>query len=256
MLKNKVVLISGATSGMGKAFLEKFATQGAAVIFNGLPSKTETIQDLQADLKRRFPGQIFYHNANMRIPDEIRNMVEEGVKTFGKIDILLNNAGVSANPAPLYQTPLEEITKTIEVNLMSHIYMSHAVIPIMIKNQWGRIINTASIGAKVALAGGSAYCASKHALVGLTKSWALELAEQNITVNAICPGFVNTPLMTDIHPDPIIVKQIVESIIKQIPTRKIIQPEEVSELVFFLCGETAKNITGATFDIDGGYTAQ
>ena len=256
MLKGKVALISGATSGMGRAFLEKFVSQGASVIFNGLPSKTESIQDLQNHLKSVCTGDLFYHNANMRNPSEIKNMVEEGVIKFGKIDILLNNAGLINPPNSFFQTSLEEITKTIEVNLMSHIYMSHAVIPIMIKNQWGRIINTSSIAGHIGLSGGAAYTATKHALVGLTKSWALELAEQNITVNAICPGFVNTPLMANLHPDPNVTKQIIEMLMPKIPTKKVIDPEEVAELVLFLCGDWAKNITGSTYTIDGGYIAQ
>ncbi len=256
MLKGKVALISGATSGMGRASLEKFVSQGAFVIYNGFPTKTESIEELQNNLESGRTGDLFYHNANMRNPSEIKNMVEEGVRKFGKIDILLNNAGVGTPPVPFFQAPLEDITKIVEVNLMSHIYMSHAVIPIMIKNQWGRIINTSSIAGHIGLSGGAAYTATKHALVGLTKSWALELAEQNITVNAICPGYVNTPLMANIHPDPNVTKQILETLMPRIPTKKAIQPEEVAELVLYLCGDWAKNITGSSYTIDGGFTAQ
>ena len=255
MLKGKVALISGATSGMGRAFLNKLASQGAAIIFNGLPSKTESIQDLQKYFKSQ-NIDFFYHNANMRNPSEIKNMVEEGVKKFGKIDILLNNAGIVTPPYPFIQTPIELITETIQINLMSHIYMSHAVIPILIRNQWGRIINIASTAGINGFPRGSAYSASKHALVGLTKSWALELAENNITVNAICPGSVATPMTANFHPDPQINKIISETIISEVPTKKAIKSEEVAELVSFFCGEWAKNITGTTYTIDGGTTAQ
>ena len=255
MLKGKVALISGATSGMGRAFLNKLASQGAAIIFNGLPSKTESIQDLQKYFKSQ-NIDFFYHNANMRNPSEIKNMVEEGVKKFGKIDILLNNAGIIFPPCPFFQTPIESITEMIQINLLSHIYMTHAVIPIMIKSQWGRIINISSTAGLNGFAKGSVYSATKHALVGLTKSWALELAENNITVNAVCPKFVETAMTANFHPDPKVNKVISETIISGIPTKKSIKSEDVAELVYFLCGECTKNITGATYTIDGGFTAQ
>ena len=254
MFKGKVVLITGATSGIGRAFLEKFSANGATMIFNGFPSKNESIEEIQSHLKSKYGTESYFHPADMSKPLELETMVEEGIKRFAKIDILINNAGIAVLK-PSMQTSLEEFSKILQINLLSHYVMSKKVIPIMLKQNWGRIIN---ISSSLGLVGSSLtpiYSASKHGLIGLTKCMALELAEKNITVNAICPGMVETPLWDVISKEEEVKKAVFQRMREIIPTKRGSLPEDIAELGIFLSGDAAKNITGASYVIDGGQTA-
>lgn len=254
MLKGKVVLITGATSGIGRAFLEKFSENGASVIFNGLPSKNESIEQIQSHLKTKYGTESYFHLADMSKPLEIETMVDEGIKKFSKIDILINNAGIAVLK-PSMQTSLEEFSKILQINLLSHFVITKKVIPLMLKQNWGRVINISSSLGLVGTPLTSIYSASKHALIGLTKCMALEFAEKNITVNAICPGMVETPLWDVISKHENVKKAVFERMREIIPTKKGSLPEDIAELAIFLSGDAAKNITGASYVIDGGQTA-
>ena len=255
MLKGKVALITGATSGMGLAQMKKLVSQGAAVVFNGYPWK-DSIKSIQETLKQKYEADTYYHPAEMKNPVAIEQMVEESVKKYSKIDILINNAGICFQSSPVWEKKPSEFEETIKVNLIGPFLMCKYVVPLMIKNKWGRIINISSIAGKVALPNGSDYCASKHGLIGLTKSLALEVAEHNITVNAICPGLVETPIYEKAFKDEAIRKQLIDGFLSLVPKKTWIKPDEVAEISYFLCGESAKNITGGSYVIDGGFIVQ
>ena len=202
-----------------------------------------------------------YSSADMRQPDEIAGMVQETVDAFGGIDILVNNAGIQY-VAPVQEFPLDKWDDIIAINLSSSFHTIRAATPHMLASGWGRIINISSLHALVASPFKAAYVSAKHGIAGLTKVVALELAQQDITVNSIAPGYVETPLVTGQVADTARVRGISEEeVVRDVmlaaqPTRKFIQIEEIADLVLFLCSDAAASITGAILPVDGGWSAQ
>ena len=260
MLTNKTALITGSTSGIGLAMAKAFAKEGANVVLNGL-GEQDKIEAERQDLEKSFGVKAHYSAANMLNPQEIEQMVAEAIQKFGCVDILVNNAGVQFVSA-IEDFPIEKWDQIIAINLSSSFHTIRAAIPAMKKQGWGRIINTASAHALVASPFKAAYVAAKHGIAGLTKTVALEVAESNITVNAICPGYVWTQLVEAQIPDTMKARNMTEEEVKRDvmlraqPTKKFVSVEEVAGYAVFLCSETAKNITGAMLSMDGGWSAQ
>jgi len=260
MLKNKVAIITGSTSGIGLGIAKAFAKQGANIMLNGLGDAAE-IEKIRADLEKEFGTKVLYHGANMTKPDEIADMVAHTAEKLGSVDILVNNAGIQ-HVAPIADFPPEKWEAIIAINLISSFYTLHNAVPLMKKAGWGRVINMASAQGLVGTAYKSAYNAAKHGLIGLTKSVALELGQNNITVNAICPGYVRTPLVEGQIADTAKARGITEEqalndvILGQHATKKFTTVEQIADMAVYLCSDAAENITGAAMTIDGGWTAQ
>lgn len=259
MFNKKVVIVTGSTSGIGLGIAHMFASKGAHICLNGF-GNADLIQEEIQNLKSSSAGTILYHPADMSQPDQISDMIEKVYNTFGRVDILVNNAGIQY-VAPIEEFPSEKYEAIIKVNLSSAFYSIRAVTPIMKKQKWGRIINIASAHGLVASPFKSAYVAAKHGLIGLTKSVALETAEHGITCNAICPGYVITPLVEGQIASTAKARNISEEmVVKDVmlanqPTKKFIQIQEVAELASYLASDLAASVTGSSFSIDGGWTA-
>ncbi len=259
-MKGKTALITGSTSGIGRSLAEAFACAGCNIVINGFGDKTE-IETFRAGLEAQYHTTALYHPADMTKPDEIVQMVRESERIFGNVDILVNNAGIQ-HVAPVEDFPVEKWDAIIAVNLSSAFHAMRAVLPKMKEKKWGRIINIASAHGLVASPYKSAYVAAKHGLVGLTKTVALEVAELGITCNAICPGYVKTPLVDGQIADQAKTRGIsADRVIREVilaaqPTQKFVTLEEVNALALFLAGNLAASINGAALSIDGGWTAK
>ena len=260
MLKNKTALITGSTSGIGLGIAEAFAAAGANVILNGFGDAAE-IEAIRARLASEHGATVRYDGADMSKPKSIEAMITAPLAEFGVIDILVNNAGIQ-HVAPIDEFPPEKWDAIIAINLSSAFHTTRLALPAMKKKGWGRIINLASAHALVASPFKSAYVAAKHGIAGLTKTVALEVAEQGITVNAICPGYVRTPLVEKQIPETAKARGITEEqVINDVmlsaqPTKEFVTVEQVAALAQFLCSDDAGSITGAILPIDGGWTAQ
>ncbi len=259
IFKNKTALITGSTSGIGLAIANDFAAKGANLVINGLGSKA--VLDSLCDQITKDHGVVCIHsNANMLVPEEIRNMIHEGYKHFGSIDLLVNNAGIQF-VSPIEDFPEEQFNSIIAINLVSSFHTIKSVLPTMKSKGWGRIINIASAHALIASPFKSAYVAAKHGLVGLTKTVALEVATSGITCNAICPGYVWTPLVEKQIPETMKARnltsqQVIDTVfLAAQPTRKFVLMEDVAALASYLASESASSITGSSISIDGGWTA-
>jgi 3-hydroxybutyrate dehydrogenase len=260
MLKGKSAVVTGSTSGIGLAIARALAAEGANVVLNGFGPEDE-IQSVRTRLEREHGVRVAYSGADMLHPGQIQTMVAEAAQIFGSVDLLVNNAGIQ-HVAPVDEFPTEKWDAILAVNLSSAFHTIRAALPAMKAKGWGRIVNIASAHGLVASPFKSAYVAAKHGLVGLTKTVALETAGNGITCNAICPGFVLTPLVEkqiedqakahDIARDEVIAKVILE----RQPSKVFVRVEEVAALAVFLCSEVAASITGASLSIDGGWTAQ
>ena len=257
-LKGKTALVTGSTSGIGLGIAEAFAREGADVVINGLGSPA----DIDAALaKVKAHGtRVAYDPANMLKPAEIAAMIAKAEKDFGKLDILVNNAGIQ-HVAPIDEFPIEKWDAVIAINLSSAFHTVRAAVPGMRKRKSGRIINIASAHSLTASPFKVAYVAAKHGIAGLTKSVALELAEQGVTCNAISPGFVWTPLVEKQIPDLARSEGISEAdakrkVLSRQPTRQFVTVEQVAALAVFLATDAAAPITGANYSIDGGWTAE
>ena len=254
MLKNKRALITGSTSGIGKAIAEKLAEAGAEVIINGFGDGAEIDAQL-ADLNKITKAQ--YAPADMSKPDEIEAMF----KTIGSVDILVNNAGIQF-VSPVEEFPTEKWDAIIAINLSSAFHCTKHAISAMKQKKWGRVINIASAHSLVASPYKSAYIAAKHGIAGFTKSIALEVAEEGITVNAISPGYVKTPLVEAQIPDTARVRGITEEeVVRDVmlapqPTKEFVETSDIGAMTVFLCSDGAKSITGANLSIDGGWVAK
>ena len=259
MLLNKVALVTGSTSGIGLDVIKALAREGAAVCMHGLGDE-KTIQ-AQIEGIRATGAKVMYSNADLRKPAEIRAMVTQVVEAYGTIDILHNNAGIQ-HVAALESFPEEKWDAIMDVCLNSFFHASKAVIPLMKRAGWGRIINTGSMHALVASPYKSAYNAAKHGVNGLTKTLALELARDNITVNSICPGYVLTDLIKNQIKDQAKVRGISEErvvedvLLADQPTKRFVDPKDIASLVLHLCGPHSSSFTGSCLSIDGGWTAR
>jgi 3-hydroxybutyrate dehydrogenase len=260
MLKGKTALITGSTSGIGKSLADAFASAGCNIMINGFGDKAE-IKVLRAGLETRYGVHVLYSSADMTKPDEIAQMVREAEKTFGNVDILVNNAGIQ-HVAAVDEFPIDKWNAVIAVNLSSSFLAIRAALPKMKAKKWGRIINIASAHGLVASPYKSAYVAAKHGMVGLTKVVALEVAELGITCNAICPGYVKTPLVEGQIDDQAKARGISpEEVIRDVilaaqPTKKFVTFDELNALALFLADDQAASINGAALSIDGGWTAK
>ncbi len=256
MLKGKTALVTGSTSGIGLGIARAFAAQGANLMINGFGDHEGPLAQL-----RRSGGKVIYHGADMSRPAEIAEMVRSCEAEFGGVDILVNNAGIQ-HVAPVEDFPVERWDAIIAINLSSAFHTMRAALPGMKARGWGRIVNVASTHGLVASAQKSAYVAAKHGIVGLTKAAALENATSGVTVNAICPGWVLTPLVqkqVDARAaaagvgDDEAKRQLLAE--KQ-PSLQFTTPEQLAELCVFLCSDAARNVMGQSWAMDGGWTAQ
>ena len=259
-MKGKVALVTGSTSGIGWGIANALAGQGADVMLHGLGEPAD-IERLRADLAARTGVRVAIHQADVSRADEVTRLIRDTEKALGGIDILVNNAGIQF-VSPVEDFPPERWTAIQDIILNSSFHAIREVVPGMKQRGWGRIINLASVHGLVASPFKSAYVAAKHGLVGLTKSVALELAETAITCNAICPGYVRTPLVegqvesqAKVHGLPR-ERVIREVILAPQPIKRFIEVDEVAALAVYLCGEPARSITGAAIAIDGGWTAR
>lgn len=256
----KTAIITGSTSGIGLGIAERFVADGMNLVLNGLGDRDE-IEALRTRLDAAGTGRVIYHGADMTEPDEIADLVSHAEQHFGTVDVLVNNAGIQ-HVSPIEDFPTEKWDTIIAINLTSAFHTTKAVVPGMKARGWGRIINVASAHALVASPFKSAYVAAKHGLLGMTKTVALELAQSGITVNAICPGYVLTPLVERQIPDTAKARGITEEQVKRDvilaaqPTKKFVTVEQVAGLASFLCSDEAASMTGTALSMDGGWCAQ
>jgi len=259
-LSGKVAIITGSTSGIGLGIARALAQEGCSLVLNGLGDK-DSIEKEKRDLSEKNNIQAIYHPADMTKPDQIQDMIEVAKAEFGKIDILVNNAGVQY-VAPITEMPAEKWDQIIAIDLSSAFHVIHHGLPHLRENGWGRIINIASAHALVASPFKAPYVAAKHGLLGLTKVVALEAARDNVTCNAICPGYVRTPLVEGQIRDQAVARGISEDeVIQNVilgaqPTKKFIEVDEIAAMAVFLCGKNSQGINGAAISMDGGWTAQ
>ncbi len=260
MLSGKNAVITGSTSGIGLGYARALAEQGANIMINGF-GPADAIEKERASIEADFGVKCIYSPADMTKPDEIHAMIHEAAKTLGSVDILINNAGIQHVEA-IEHFPVEKWDAIIAINLSSAFHTIRTAVPYMRKAGWGRIINTASAHALVASPFKAAYVSAKHGIAGLTKTVALETVENNITVNAICPGYVWTPLVEKQIPDTMKARNMTEEQVKEDvlleaqPTKEFVTIEQVAGLAVFLCTDTAASITGTLLPMDGGWTAQ
>lgn len=260
MLKGKTALVTGSTSGIGLGIAEALARQGANIVLNGFGEKGE-IERLRARLAETCRVKVTYDGADMSQPAAIEAMMQAALAQFSAVDVLVNNAGIQ-HVAPIDEFPVARWDAILAINLSAAFHTTRLALPAMKKRRWGRIVNIASAHALVASPYKSAYVAAKHGIAGLTKTTALEVAESGITANAICPGYVWTPLVEKQIPDTAKARGISEEQVKRDvllaaqPTKKFVAVEEVAALAVFLASDAAASITGALLPLDGGWTAQ
>jgi 3-hydroxybutyrate dehydrogenase len=260
MFIGKTALITGSTSGIGLGIAQTLAAQGANVILNGFGDQTE-IARIVAEMQERHGVAVRYSSSDISQVKEIESMMSSALDEFGCIDLLINNAGIQ-HVAPIEDFPVQKWNDILAINLSAVFHTVRLALPAMRNKKWGRIVNIASAHALVASPYKSAYVAAKHGVAGLTKTVALEVAEQAITVNAVCPGYVLTPLVERQIPDTAKARGIShEEVVRDVllaaqPTKKFVTVEQVAMLVAFLCSSDAASITGAILPIEGGWTAQ
>ncbi|HYC46756.1 MAG TPA: 3-hydroxybutyrate dehydrogenase [Burkholderiales bacterium] len=258
MLRNRTALVTGATGGIGEAFARAFATAGCNVVFNGFGDGA-AIDKFKAELESH-GGGVLYHAADNAKPAEITAMVEAARSRFGAIDIVVNNA-VTRYFAPVEEFPAEKWDLALAVNLSAAFHTIRLTLPGMKQRNWGRIINMASIHATNVVPNRVDYVTTKHAIVGLTRSVALEVAPTGVTCNALSPGLVLTPNCERQIAQKVAEGKTREQAIKEMldirqPSRRMIMPAEVAQLGLFLCSDAAANINGADLPIDGGWAVQ
>jgi len=259
-LVGKTAIVTGSTSGIGLGRAEAVANRGANVVINGFGDMHE-INKIKSKIEKEYGIKCHYHPADMSKPDNVRAMVKDTVDLFGSIDILVNNAGIQF-VSPVEEFPDEKWDAVIAINLSSAFHAIKAVVPHMKQKAWGRIINTASVHGLVASKNKSAYVASKHAIVGLTKCVALELAGSGITINSVNPGWVLTPLVeaqiaAKAQQLGISIEEASKSLLEEKqPSKQFATVQQLGEVVVFLCSSAADQVTGIALPVDGGWTAQ
>jgi 3-hydroxybutyrate dehydrogenase len=259
MLKDKLALVTGSTSGIGLGIASGLAAQGCRIVLNGF-GDPDQIESTRARLGEEHGVEVRYSGADMSRPDDIAAMVEQVQQDLGGVDILVNNAGIQF-VAPIEAFPPEKWDAIIAINLSSAFHTSRLIIPAMKARGWGRIVNIASAHGLVASPFKTAYVAAKHGMIGLTKTVALEVAEAGITCNAICPGYVHTPLVDMQIDDTAKARGITrDQVIRDVmlgeqPTKKFVTVEELAGLTVFLCSDAAASVNGAALAVDGGWTA-
>ena len=255
-LKGKTALVTGSTSGIGLAMAIGLAKQGVNIMVNGFGEKEHALAQIKA-----CGVEVDYHGADMSKPEEIADLISQTEKRFGSLDILVNNAGIQ-HTATVEDFPAAQWDAIIAINLSSAFHTTHHALPGMKKRNWGRIINVASVHGLVGSAQKSAYVAAKHGIVGLTKVVALENAHTGITCNAICPGWVLTPLVqkqVDAREEreKISNEQAKHDLVaEKQPSGNFVAPEQLAALAVFLCGPDASEVRGVAWNMDGGWTAQ
>ena len=260
MLKGQSAVVTGSTSGIGLGIATALAEAGANVMLNGF-GEAGQIERIRNDLADRTGVQVLHSSADMSKPDQIAAMIQEAQARFGQLDVLVNNAGIQ-HVAALDEFPDEKWEQILAINLSSNFYAIKAVLPGMKARNAGRIINIASAHGLVASPFKAAYVAAKHGVVGLTKTVALEVAETRITCNAICPGYVKTPLVEGQIADQakahnMSQEQVVrEVILASQPNKRFVEVKELGDLVVFLCSNAAASITGIALPVEGGWTAR
>ncbi len=260
MLRGRTAIVTGSTSGIGLGIARAFAAAGANLVLNGLGNMRE-IEKLRQSMAEEFGIEVLYSPADMRKGREVESMVREIEEETGSVDILVNNAGIQ-HVAAVEDFPPEKWDDIIAINLSSVFHAVHAAMPGMKARGFGRIINIASAHGLVASPFKSAYVAAKHGVVGFTKSVALEVAELDITVNAICPGYVRTPLVEGQIADQAKIHNLPrDEVIRDVilaaqPSKRFVEVDEIAGLALFLCSEYGRSITGAALSIDGGWTAR
>jgi len=257
-LDGKAAIVTGAASGIGRAIATTLGAAGAAVC----------VGDLDEEGSRRVAGEIersggraIAVRTDVSRADQVEALVRATAEAFGSMDILVNNAGLQ-HVAPVHEFPLEKWNQLIGVMLTGTFLCTRAALPHMMTKRWGRVVNISSIHGLVASPFKSAYISAKHGIIGFTRTLALEVAEHGITANAVCPGYVRTPLVEGqiadqarVHGIP--AQQVVETImLAPSALKRLLEPEEVAFLVLYLCSEAAAGITGAAYSIDGGWTAR
>jgi 3-hydroxybutyrate dehydrogenase len=259
-LKGKVALVTGSTSGIGLAIARAFAAEGCDIMLNGLGDPA-VIARLRDEIAKQHGVRAEYHGADMTRPAEIAALVAETKAKLGAVDILVNNAGIQ-HVAPVDKFPPDKWDAIIAINLSSSFHTIRAALPLMKEKGWGRIINVASTHGLVASGEKTAYVAAKHGLIGLTKSVAIECADTGVTCNAICPGWVLTPLVqaqvdARARSQGIAPEQAARNLIaEKQPQLQFTRPEQIAGLAVFLASDTASNMQGAQLVSDGGWTAQ
>jgi 3-hydroxybutyrate dehydrogenase len=258
-LQGQTAVVTGSTSGIGQAMALALAEQGVNVVLNGLGDAAK-IETERAQIAAQTGVEVRYHGADMTKPEQIADMVAYAHREFGRLDILVNNAGIQ-HVAPVEEFPIEKWDAIIAINLTSAFHATRAAIPLMKAQGRGRIVNLASAHGLVASPFKSAYVAAKHGIVGFTKSCALELARDNVTVNAICPGYVKTPLVEAQIADQakargIAPERVVEDVILAVqPDKKFVEYDQLTGLLLYLVSDLGAACTGAAYPVDGGWTA-
>lgn len=259
-LTGKGAVVTGSTSGIGYAIAAALAEAGASVMLNGIESREEGAR-IAGELADTHGTAVRYSAADMSDGDAVIGLIDETVEQLGSVDIVVNNAGIQ-HTAPIEEFPVEKWDAIQAIMLGSAFHTMRRAIPHMRQRGWGRIINTASAHGLVASVNKAAYVSAKHGLVGLTKVVALENADQGITCNAICPGWVETPLIRRQIEDLAereglsIEDAKVELVRHKQPSKRFVQPEQIGSMAVYLCSDAASQITGTTLSIDGGWTAQ
>ncbi|AIF81798.1 dehydrogenase [endosymbiont of Acanthamoeba sp. UWC8] len=260
MVEGKVALITGSTSGIGLGIAHKLAEMGSNIMLNGL-GKAEDVEKLKTDLSKEFNIKVSYSSADMSKPEQIREMIKQTEVELGGLDILVNNAGIQF-VSPIEEFPDDKWDAILAINLSSAFHTIKAALPGMKKRKFGRIINIASAHGLVASANKGAYVAAKHGIVGLTKVVALENAILNVTCNAICPGWVHTPLVQKQIEDRaknegITIDEATQNLLSEKqPSLRFTTIEDIGNTVLFLCSEAGRSITGTALPVDGGWTAR